>query len=183
MDATTAESITAIGTAFAAVGTVGALGFAAWAANSASASAKVANQGLQAEARPLLLDVPHENYTDHEHGYPWPGEGTRKTPVRGQIGVDTTYGTFVFPVRNVGRGAAFIESISFTLNEIDETYSEYSGIAVPIGEDAWLAGQPDTSTGFSTAFRRQPAQSTARCPTPSRRPTRTSPASSGSGLS
>src|SRR4051794_39188804 len=111
VDASTAETITAIGTAFAAVGTVGALGFAAWAARSASVSAKTANEGLQAEARPLLLDVPYEHYTDGEHEYPWPDEGMRKTPMRGQIIVDPTYGTFVLPVRNVGRDAALIESI------------------------------------------------------------------------
>src|SRR4051812_6175835 len=123
------------------------------AANSASTSAKDA---VHAEPRPLLLNVPYENYTDFEHEYPWAG-GIRKTPMRGQIVVDVTYGAFVFPVRNIGHGPAVIESFSLTLNEVDETYSENSGIVVPVGEDAWLAGTPDTTSTFSTAFRRQPA--------------------------
>ncbi|MCD6726895.1 MAG: hypothetical protein LT070_06600 [Solirubrobacteraceae bacterium] len=157
MDASTADTITAVATAFAAVGTVGALIFAARAARAASSAAKIANESLHAEARPLLLDVPYENYTDYEHEYPWPDDGTRKTPMRGQIVVDATYGTFVFPVRNVGRGAALIESVSFSLGEVDETHTEYSGVAVPVGEDAWLAGKPDTNDSLSIALRRQPS--------------------------
>jgi hypothetical protein len=157
VDATTADWITAFATGGAAIGTVGALWFAARAAKSASKSATAANESLQAEARPLLLDVPRENYTDHEHEYPWPGGETRKTPVRGQIVVDATYGTFVFPVRNVGRGAALIEHIAFTLNEVEETYTEYSGIAVPVGEDAWLAGKPDDHHSVRTALGRVPS--------------------------
>jgi len=134
VDASTAETITAVATVFAAVGTVGALGFAAWAARSASTSAQAANEGLQPEARPLLLDVPYEHYTDGEHEYPWPDEGMRITPMRGQIMVDPTYGTFAFPVRNVGRGAALIEHVAISVNGVDKPYREYSGIAVPIGE-------------------------------------------------
>jgi hypothetical protein len=154
MGATTADWITAVATSCAAVGTVGALGYAAAAAKSASRSATAANESLQAEARPLLLDVPHEHYTDYEHEFPWPGEGMRKTPMRSQILVDTTYGTFVFPVRNVGRGAALIEHFALTLNEVGETYSEYSGVAVPVGEDAWLAARPDDHSAVRAALGR-----------------------------
>lgn len=156
MDASTAETITAIGTAGAAVGTVGALWFAAWAAKSASASARIANRSLQAEARPLLLDVPYEHYTDFEHEFPWPGEGMRKTPMRGQISVDPTYGTFVFPVRNVGRGAALVESVSITLAD-GETYSEFSGIAIPVGEESWLAGKPEARSDVARALNKTPS--------------------------
>jgi hypothetical protein len=83
MPATTApEWITAIGTGAAAIGTVGALLFAAKAARSAGASAEIANETLRSEARPLLLDVPYEHYTDYEHEHPWPGESMRKTPMQ-----------------------------------------------------------------------------------------------------
>jgi hypothetical protein len=157
VDASTTETITAIGTGFAAVGTVGALGFAAWAARSASTSAKAANEGLHAEARPLLLDVPYEHYADGDHEYPWPGEAMRKTPMRGQIVVNATYGTFVFPVRNVGRGAALIEHVAISVDGVDEPYREYSGIAVPVGEDAWLSGKPIESSAAAQALRGQPS--------------------------
>lgn len=139
---TTADWITAYATVGAAIGTVGALTFSAWAAKSASDSARTANNALQSEVRPLLLDVPYEHYTDHEHEYPWPGEAMRKTSMRGQIAVDNTYGTFAVPVRNVGRGAARVESVSLTLSEAGVTHAEYSGAAIPAGEDAWLAGKP-----------------------------------------
>jgi hypothetical protein len=157
VDASTAETVTAIATGFAAVGTVGALWFAAAAARSASRSAKTANESLQAEARPLLLDVPYEQYADGEHEYPWPGEAMRKTPIRGQIVVDPTYGTFVFPVRNVGRGAALVESVSVALSEVDETYAEYSGVAVPVGDDVWLTGKPVEGSSLANALKRQPS--------------------------
>lgn len=106
-DATTPDWIAAVGGVFAAFGTVGALVYAARAAKAASASARIANVATQNEILPLLLDVPHENYTDHEHEYPWPADrdhGTRKTPTRGHIGFDPVRGTFAVPVRNVGRG-------------------------------------------------------------------------------
>lgn len=157
MEASTAETITAIATGFAAVGTVGALAFAAWAAKSASMSAKAGIEGLQAQARPLLLDVPYEHYTDYEHEYPWSDEAMRKTPMRGLISVDPTYGTFVFPVRNVGRGAALIEHVAITIDGIDEPYREFSGVAVPVGEDAWLTGKPNEGSGVAQALKRQPS--------------------------
>lgn len=53
-----ADWITACATVAAAIGTVGALIFSAKAAKAASGSAEVANKGLQAQTRPLLLDVP-----------------------------------------------------------------------------------------------------------------------------
>jgi hypothetical protein len=133
--------ITAIATGGAAVGTVGALIFAAKTARSASEPAKIANESLQSEARPLLLDVPYEHYPDYEHEYPWPEEAMRKTPMRGLISVDPAFGTFSVPVRNVGRGASLVESVSLTLTEVGVTHAEYSGIAIPVGEDAWLSGK------------------------------------------
>jgi hypothetical protein len=157
MGATTADWISAFATVGAAIGTVFALVFAASAAKSASNSAKAANEALQAEARPLLLDVPRENYTDGEHEYPWRDGETRKTPIRGQMLVDPAYGTFVFPVRNVGRGSALIEHVALTLNEVGETYSEYSGVAVPAGEDAWLMGNPEDHSAVRTALGRVPS--------------------------
>lgn len=150
--ATTAQWITATGTVGAAIGTVGALLFSAKAAKSAGASARIANETLKSEARPLLLDVPYEHYTDYEHEYPWPGESMRKTPMRGQIGVDPIYGTFAIPVRNVGRGAASVQSVSFTLSEVGVTHTHPSGIAIPVGEDAWLAGKPE-GQDFADALR------------------------------
>ena len=56
----------------AAIGTVGALIYAAKGARAASLSAKAANDALAADARPLLVDVPYEHYTNYEHEYPWP---------------------------------------------------------------------------------------------------------------
>jgi hypothetical protein len=157
VDASTGETITAIATAFAAVGTVGALWFAAWAARSASSSAKTANESVQAEARPLLLDVPYEHYTDYEHEFPWPGEEKRKTSMRGQIVVDATDGTFVFPVRNVGRGVALVEHVEISVRGVGEPYRDYSGLAVPVGEDAWLSGKPSDSSSIAQALKEQPS--------------------------
>ncbi|MGO9792153.1 MAG: hypothetical protein ACLP8S_22410 [Solirubrobacteraceae bacterium] len=134
--------ITAIATGGAAVGTVGALILAAKTARSASESAKIANESLQSEARPLLLDMPYEHYTDYEHEYPWPEEAMRKTPMRGPILIDPAFGTFSVRVRNVERGASLVESVSLTLTEVGVTHAEYSGIAIPVGEDAWLSGKP-----------------------------------------
>lgn len=90
----------------------------------------------------MLIDVPYEPYTDHEHEHPWRPEGTRKTAVRGQISFDPASGTFAFPVRNVGRGAAHIEDFTFSLADADGAYREYWGRAIPAGEDYWLAAQP-----------------------------------------
>lgn len=157
IDPNTTDWITAIATGFAAVGTVGALLFAFRAARAASKSAEEASRAIAAEARPLLLDVPCENYTDHDHEYPWPDEGMRKTPTRGLISVDTTYGKFVFPVRNVGRGAALIESFSFVLAETGDEYAEYTRKAVPVGEDAWLAARPTSGSDVALALLGQPS--------------------------
>jgi hypothetical protein len=136
-----ASWITAGATAGAAFGTVGALVFAARAATSASESATIAAQGLQAEARPQLLDVPYEHYANGAHEYPW-GFGVRQTTQRGLIEVDARFGTFAVPVRNVGRGTCLVEAVSMTLTETGDSYSEYSGVAIPVGEDRWLAGTP-----------------------------------------
>jgi hypothetical protein len=157
VDPSVPDWITAIATAGAAVGTVGALLFAARAAKAANHSAEAAHRAIAEASRPLLLDVPYEHYTDHEHEYPWPGESPRKTPMRGQILFDPTHGVFVFPIRNVGRGAARIQSFSATLSEADVTYAEYSGAAVPAGEDAWLAARPDPNDPFVEALRRVPS--------------------------
>jgi hypothetical protein len=158
VDASTAEAITAIGTVIAAVGTVGALIFAARAASAASDSARAANAAVASETRPLLLDVPRENYRDGEHEFPW-GNETRKSPMRGQILADPSSGTFVFPVRNVGRGAARIEHFTFGLVDAgdDATYSQYSGDAVPVGEDAWLSGSPEANDAVLAALRKVPS--------------------------
>jgi hypothetical protein len=156
MEPTTTDWITAVTAVFAVVGTVGALVFAAKAATAASKSANAANGAIAAAARPLLLDVPYEHYMDYEHEYPWP-DGMRKTPMRGLISVDAHYGTFVFPVRNVGRGAARIESYSFTLMETGDEYAQFGGQAVPVGEDIWLAGRPVAGEALSSALLKQPA--------------------------
>jgi hypothetical protein len=139
----TASWLTAIATAGAAVGTVGALLFEARAARSASESADVATRQFQLESRPRLIDVPYERYRDGEHEYPWPSEeGFKGTSWRGTIMVDRAEGTFAVPVRNVGRGPALVESVSITLTYSGASYSQYGGIAVPVGEDRWLGGAP-----------------------------------------
>jgi hypothetical protein len=157
VDATTADWVTAGATGLAAIGTVGALVFAARAAAAAARSARTANDALAAQAKPLLLDVPYEHYTDYEHEYPWPGESMRKTPIRGQIVFDATSGRFVFPVRNVGRGVARIESFSVLLAEAAVNWTGYSGDAVPAGEDSWLAGDARNDPIFMEALARVPA--------------------------
>lgn len=158
--ATTAEWVTAAATLAAAVGTVGALFYAARAASAASASAQIANVATQNEILPLLLDVPHENYTDHEHEFPWPAngdDGTSKTPVRGHIGLDPANGTFAVPVRNVGRGVARIESYEIAIASTSERYAQHGTEAVPVGEDVWLAGKPAPDSGFFQALQRTPS--------------------------
>lgn len=154
---TTTDWITALATCFAAVGTVGALFYAARASKAASKTADEARRAVEAEARPLLLDVPYEPYTDYEHEYPWPPEGMRKCAWRGQIIVDPENGTFVFPIRNVGRGPARIESFSLNLVDVDAGYSEYGGRSVPVGDDHWLAAQPQASGELVTALRSVPS--------------------------
>ena len=141
---TTIEWITSLSAALAAIGTVGALLFGAQAAKSASASATAANEALRYEARPLLLDVPLEPFTDYEHEVPIPGV-QRKSAWRGEIAIDVQGAvlSFALPVRNVGRGAALIESVSVTLNGPDVTCTLPSGIALPVGEDRYLPGQPE----------------------------------------
>jgi hypothetical protein len=165
--ASAADWITAGGTVIAAVGTVGALIFAAKAAKAASRSAKAAsetadaaNKALQHEALPLLLDVPYENYTDHEHEYPWPAEqedGTSKTPMRGHIGFDQQWGTFSIPVRNVGRGVARIENFEISIARTGEAYAQHGDQALPVGEEVWLAGKPVERSAFREALQRTPS--------------------------
>ncbi len=155
MDSTT-DWITAIAAVFAALGTVGALIFTARVARSAAASANAANRGLLAAGRPLLLDVPYEHYTDPECEYSWRGE-IRKAPIRGQILVDATNGTFVFAVRNVGRGPARIDSFSIALADDGADYSEFAGVVVPAGGDIWLAGDPDANAALVQRLRTVPS--------------------------
>src|SRR4051812_41880885 len=81
----------------------------------------------------------------------------RKTPMRGQIVVDPTYGTFVFAVRNVGRGAALIEHVAISVNGVDEPYREDSGVAVPVGQDAWLSGKPIETSSVAQALKGAPS--------------------------
>lgn len=155
-----AEWITAGGTAGAAIGTVGALIFAAKAASAASASADAANRAVQAEALPLLLDVPYEHYTDEEREFPWPVErddGTSKTPIRGHIGLHPVTGTFSVPVRNVGRGVARIEHFELALTNGGERYAQHGGKALPAGEDFWLAGRPNKGNPLLSALQRSPS--------------------------
>lgn len=157
LDATvTTDWIIAVATVPAALGAAAAAIFAARAASSAGRSATIAQQELQASARPLLLDVPYEHYADHEHEMPWPGETMRKTPMRGQIVIDASYGTFALPVRNVGRGAARVEGITFTLTAVGVTHVEPGGIVIPVGEDRWLAGKPNRQE-FRDALARVPS--------------------------
>jgi hypothetical protein len=159
-EAATPDWIAAIGALIAAVGTVGALVYAARAARAASASAQVANVATQNDVLPLLLDVPYENYTDHEHEFPWPldgDDGTRKTPTRGHIGLDPKSGTFTVPVRNVGRGVARIESYEIAIDSTGERYVQHGTEAVPVGEDVWLAGKPVPDSAFFQALQRTPS--------------------------
>ncbi|HMJ96018.1 MAG TPA: hypothetical protein VK486_09205 [Thermoleophilaceae bacterium] len=154
--ASDADWITAIATGAAAIGTVGALLFSAAAAKAASMSAQAASAGLDAQARPLLLDVPRENYTDFEHEYPWPDEGTRRTGVRGEITFDAQYGTFAIPVRNVGHGVARIEHCELVLHS-GEAHRQHGGEALPAGEDLWLAGKPVAGEPFARALAHTPS--------------------------
>jgi hypothetical protein len=159
-DATTPDWIAAIGAVAAAFGTVGALVYAARAAKAASASARTANVATQNEILPLLLDVPYENYTDHEHEFPWPvdrDDGTAKTPTRGHIGFDPVSGTFAVPVRNVGRGVARIESYEIAIADTGERFAQHGTEAVPVGEDVWLAGRPVSGSDFLQALQRVPS--------------------------
>jgi hypothetical protein len=158
--ATTADWISAVGTVIAAGGTVGALVFAARAARAASKSAEAASNAVQLEALPLLLDAPYENYTDYEHEYPWPlerADGIKKTPMRGQIGLDPRTGTFAVPVRNVGRGVARIERYEISIASSGASYGKRGGEAVPVGEDVWLSGRPDQGSDFYKALQLVPS--------------------------
>jgi len=62
----------------------------------------------------------------------------------GQILLDPTHGVFVFPIRNVGRGAARIQSLSATLSEGDATYSQYRALRVIRIEHSRSTAEPRT---------------------------------------
>jgi len=138
-----------------AAGTVGAAVFTAWAARAASAAAKTARDGVQAEGKPILIDVPRELYTDYEHEIPWPGS-VRKTPMRGEIMMDSTIGTIVVPVRNVGRGLARIENYEVSLTD-GTSHAQHSTTLVPPGEDAWLLAEPVSTSAFAQAIQATPS--------------------------
>lgn len=161
---TTTDWITAIATFVAAVGTVGALAYAAKAAAAASRSATAARLTLAAADRPVMIDVPHERYTDYEHEYPWPPEGTRATAWRGEIIVDAELGTFAFPVRNVGRGPAVILRFSFTLEAAGAVYSQAGGGTVAAGEDHWLSAEPEPGGAIREALAQTPSPTHVQMP-------------------
>jgi hypothetical protein len=110
------------------------------AATYAARAARAAEGNVEAQVRPLLLDVPPEPYTDYEHEVPLPsGTSSMKSAGRGEILANADELWLVMPVRNVGRGVARITSVSAYFNyRPDYGVSAYRDV-LPPGEDTWLS--------------------------------------------
>jgi hypothetical protein len=116
-----------------------AVGGAILAAGFAARAAKAAERNVEAQVRPLLLDVPREPYTDYEHEVPVPpGVGPMTVAWRGEIVANADESWLVMPIRNVGRGVARITSVAAYFHHRPD-YGVYAYREVlPPGEETWL---------------------------------------------
>ena len=127
------DTVTAVGTGFG-------LPLAAWAALQATRAAKTARAQLQSENRPYLLHVPFTPYPDGAREIEVAPAGTATVSGEGDVQIGLSNGTFIVPVRNVGRGPALIRHWRFGVAGSDSP--NFVGLAaVPAGERIWLGGK------------------------------------------
>lgn len=98
------------------VGQVLAVSGAAFAAFYAARGARAAEQNVEAQTRPLLLDVPYAPYTNHDHEIALPNGTTVSSAWRGEVLANAGEGWLIFPVRNVGKGVARIDRMHAYFN-------------------------------------------------------------------
>jgi hypothetical protein len=130
---TTAEWVQTVSAAAAAIAALAALA-TVWLSR---AQARTAREALEAQTRPLIADVPRGFYRDPPEASD--ERSSRRDPADVSVGVYSgsdserpSFGAFV-PVRNVGNGAALIESVRFEVgDEVVEASAET--LVLPPGE-------------------------------------------------